>query len=110
MPRQGWPANSKDIYNYNAALFSSKFGTFALQIAHACVAELFSKLGGTSARQKNYKVFGIWIATVTSQALTFDVINFCQHVQASSFKIWLALNDPYLHNTLSIIHYTDLST
>jgi len=27
------------------------------------------------------------LATVTSQALKFDVINFCQHVQASLFKI-----------------------
>jgi len=28
------------------------------------------------------------LATVTSQALKFDVVNFCQHVQASLFKIW----------------------
>jgi len=27
------------------------------------------------------------LATVISQALKFDVINFCQHVQASLFKI-----------------------
>jgi len=26
------------------------------------------------------------LAAVTSQALKFDVINFCQHVQASLFK------------------------
>jgi len=26
------------------------------------------------------------LATVTSQALKFDVINFCQHVQGSLFK------------------------
>jgi len=31
---------------------SSKCETFALQVAYARVAELFSKLGGTSARQK----------------------------------------------------------
>jgi len=27
------------------------------------------------------------LATVTSQALKFDIINFCQHVQASLIKI-----------------------
>jgi len=51
MPRQGWLANSKDIYTHNAAMFSSKCETFALQVAYAWVAELF--LRGTSARQKN---------------------------------------------------------
>jgi len=43
----------------NAAMFSSKCETFAVQVAYAWVAELFSKWGGTSARQKNYKFFGI---------------------------------------------------
>jgi len=34
-------------------MFSAKCETFALQVAYAWVVELFSKLGGTSARQKN---------------------------------------------------------
>jgi len=34
-------------------MFSSKCETFALQIAYVWVAEVFSKLGGTRARQKN---------------------------------------------------------
>jgi len=34
-------------------MFSSKCEIFALQVAYALVAELFSKWGGTSARQKN---------------------------------------------------------
>jgi len=38
---------------------------------------------------------------VASRALKYDVINFCQ--QAILFKSWYALNDPYLHNTLSIL-------
>jgi len=42
------PTNSKDIHTHNAAMFSSKCETFALQVAYAWVAELFSKLGGTS--------------------------------------------------------------
>ena len=35
----------------------------------------FSKVGGTSTRQKNYRIF-LWLelATVTSQALKYDVI------------------------------------
>ena len=52
MPRQGWPANSKDIYTHNAAMFSSTCKTFALQVAYAWVVELFSKFGGTSASKK----------------------------------------------------------
>jgi len=53
MSRQGSPANAKDIYTHNAAMFSSKCETIALQVAYTLVAELFSKLGGTKARQKN---------------------------------------------------------
>jgi len=34
-------------------MFPSKCEIFALQVAYAWVAELFSKLGGTIARQKN---------------------------------------------------------
>jgi len=39
----------------------------------------FFKVGGTS--QKNYRKY-LWfeLVTVTSQALKYDVINFCQHV------------------------------
>jgi len=43
----------------NAAKFSTKCETFAVQIAYAWVPELFSKWGGTSASQKNYKIFVI---------------------------------------------------
>jgi len=44
------------------------------------VAEPFSKCGATSACQNNYrKYFRFELATVTSQALINDVINFCQH-------------------------------
>ena len=34
-------------------MFSSKCETFVLQVAYACVAELFSQMWGTSARHKN---------------------------------------------------------
>ena len=78
MSRQGWPANSKDIYTHNAAMFSSKCETFALQVAYALVAELFSKLRGTKARQKTIKFLWFELATVTSQALKYDVIHICQ--------------------------------
>jgi len=38
----------------------------------------FFKVGGTSARQKIYgKLLWFEWATVTSQALKYDVINFC---------------------------------
>ena len=86
MPRQGWPANSKDIYTHNAAMFSSKCETFALQVAYACGGTIF-KVGGTSARQKNLKVFVICTDNCDTTALKFDVINFCEHVQANLFKI-----------------------
>jgi len=36
--------------------------------------------GGTSARSKTKKILWFELATVTSQALKFDAINFCQHV------------------------------
>ena len=44
---------SVDAHAHNAAVFSSKCETFALQVANEWVAELFSKWGSTSARQKN---------------------------------------------------------
>jgi len=53
MPRQGRPTNSKDIYTHNAAMFSSKCETFALQVAYAWVAKVVSKLADTSPRQKS---------------------------------------------------------
>jgi len=43
----------KKFITRNAAVFSTKRETFAVQVAYACVAELFSKWGGTSVRQKN---------------------------------------------------------
>jgi len=47
-----------------------------------CVASgvgIFFKVGSTSARQKNYeKLLWFELATVTSQALKYDAINFCQ--------------------------------
>jgi len=45
--------------------------------SQAWVAEPFSKWRGTSARQKNYRKF-LWFewATVTSQALKYDVITY----------------------------------
>jgi len=41
----------------------------------------FFKVHVTSACQTNYIIF-LWfeLATVKSQALKYDVINFCQHV------------------------------
>jgi len=61
-------------------MFSSKCETFALQVTYAWVAKVFSKWGVTNARQNNYKIFVFELATVSSQALKYDVINFCQHV------------------------------
>ena len=69
-------------------MLSSKCETFALQVAYAWVAELFSKLGGTSVRQKTRKFLWFELATATSQALNDDAIKFCQHVQAILFKSW----------------------
>jgi len=69
-------------------MFSTKCKTFALQLAYAWVMELFSKLGAQVHVKKTRKFLWLELATVTSQALQFDVINFCQHVQASLFKIW----------------------
>jgi len=40
----------------------------------------FIKVGGTSARQKNYRKFSWFeLATVTSQALKYDVITYTPH-------------------------------
>jgi len=41
----------------------------------------FKVWGGTNASQENYrKLLWFEFATVTSQALKYDVINFCQRV------------------------------
>jgi len=57
-------------------MFSSKCETFALHVAYALVAELFSKWG-EQVHVKNTRKF-LWfeLATVTSQALKYDIINF----------------------------------
>jgi len=48
-----------------------------IDIAVAWVAEPFSKWEGTSARQKNYSKFLVFeLATVTPQALKYDVIKY----------------------------------
>jgi len=48
------------------------------------MAEPFSKWGGTSARQKNYRKFlRFKFATVTSQALKHDVIIYTPYVGLS---------------------------
>jgi len=70
----------KKFITRNATMFSSKCETFAVQVAYAWVLELFSKWGGTSARQKTWKFLWFELATVTPQALKYDVINFCQDV------------------------------
>jgi len=61
-------------------MFSSKCETFALQVAYACVAKLFSKWGGQLHVKKTRKILWFELATVSSQAPKHDVINFCQHV------------------------------
>ena len=61
-------------------MFSSKCEIFALQVAYAWLAKLFSKLGGTSVHQETRKFLWFELATVSSQALKYDIINFCQHV------------------------------
>jgi len=66
---------------------SSKFETFALQVAYGWVPELFSKWGAQAHVTKTRKFLGFELATVTPQALKYDVINFCQYVSAILFKI-----------------------
>jgi len=61
-------------------MFSSKCETFALLLAYAWVAELFSKWQAQVHVKKNKKILWFELATVTSRALKYDVINFCQHV------------------------------
>jgi len=61
-------------------MFSPKCETFALKLAYALVAELFSKWAAQVHVKKTRKFLLFELATVTSQALKYDVINFCQHV------------------------------
>jgi len=82
-------------------MFSYKCETFALHVANAWMAELFSKWQAQLHVKKTRKFLWFGLVTVASRALKYDVINFCQ--QAILFKSWYALNDPYLHNTLSIL-------
>ena len=80
MSRQGWPTNLKGIYTHNAAamfLSSAKhWFTGSLRMSGGTIF----KVGSTSARQKSRKCLWFELATVTSQALKYDVIKFCQHV------------------------------
>jgi len=59
-------------------MLSSKCEKFALQVAYPWVAELISKLGPQVHVKKTRKFLRFELATVTSQALTYDVIKFCQ--------------------------------
>jgi len=61
-------------------MFSFKCETFALKVAYAWVAELVSKWGAQAHVTKTRKLLWFELATVTSQALKYNVINFCQHV------------------------------
>jgi len=49
-----------------------------------------------------WKIFVVEFTTATSQALKYDVTNFCQHLLAILCNVSEALSDPYLHCTLSI--------
>jgi len=61
-------------------MFSSKCETIALQVTYAWVAELFSMWGAQVHIKKTRKCLWFELATVSSQALKYDVINFCQRV------------------------------
>ena len=50
------------------------------------MAEHFSKCGGTNGNPKQYRKILFELTTVASQALKYDVINFCQHVYAMLYK------------------------
>jgi len=80
MSRQGWPTNSKDICIHNAAMLSSKCEIVALRVAHAWVAEIFSKCAEQEHVKKLRPFLWFELATVTPQALNYDVINFGQQV------------------------------
>jgi len=89
-------------------MFSFKCETFVLQVTYAWVAELFSKWG-EQVHDKKFRTFlRFELSTVTPQALNYDVIKFCQH--SNFVQNLIRPQRPYLRNTLSIIHYTVLST
>jgi len=64
----------------NAAMFSSKWETFAVQVSYAWVPELFSTWGEQVHVKKTRNFLWFELAAVTPQAQKYDVINFCQHV------------------------------
>jgi len=88
MSRQRWPANSEDIYYPQCSNVFTQVGNICFTGSLRMGAGTIFKVEGTSARQKNYNILWFELATVTSQALKYDVINFCQHVWAILFKIW----------------------
>jgi len=59
-------------------MFSTKCKTFALHVAYALVAELFSKWGAQVHVKKTRKLLWLELTIVTSQALKYDIIYFCQ--------------------------------
>jgi len=69
-------------------MFSSKCETFALRQPTHGWRNHFQSWGAQVHVKKTRKFLWFEVATVTSQALKFDVINFWQHVQASLLKIW----------------------
>ena len=61
-------------------MFWSKCETFASQVACAWVVELFSNCETQVHVKKTRKFLWFELATVMSEPLKYDVINFCQHV------------------------------
>jgi len=88
-----WPTNSEETNKFrrngqqiqkkfitrNTVMLLSKCETFAAQVAYAWVSELFSNWGEQVHVKKTRKFLWFELATVTLQALKYDVINFCQH-------------------------------
>jgi len=52
MSRQGWPANSKDIYTHNAAMFFIQVRNICFKCNLRMGGRTIFKVAGTSARQK----------------------------------------------------------
>jgi len=61
--------------------------------------ETFFKVGGTSARQKNYRKF-LWfeLATVTPQALKYNVITYTPYEQCWESQIFFLLRKAQIRN------------
>jgi len=73
------------------------FGTKSAYITTRMGGGSFFKVGCTNGNPKTIEnCRGFELATVTSQALEYDVINVCQHVQAILCNILYAFNDPQL--------------